>query len=100
MGPAALFDDVMREVFTRTVTAVNACGSDIVERASAALAVFYDVIISDAPRAWLYAEAAGVAAGTSSFPARTTRRCPQGVGLQVGRTHPPRFVDDGLVARR
>ena len=47
MGLAALFVYGMREVFTRTVTAVNVCGSDIVERASAALAVFCDVTISD-----------------------------------------------------
>lgn len=90
---AALFDDVMRDVFTQTLAAVDACGPDIVERASAALAVFYDVIINDVPRARLYAESAGVAAvaarkrvATDQYVAFVTEQVAAVVGSMDDRT--------------
>ncbi|SHR97983.1 transcriptional regulator [Mycobacteroides abscessus subsp. abscessus] len=57
----ALFDSVLDEVIAETIAAVAASGPDLFDRASAALAVFYDAIISDPHKARLYAESAGVA---------------------------------------
>jgi AcrR family transcriptional regulator len=58
----AVFANVMDEVFSDTVAAVESCGPGIFERASAGLAIFYDTIISDPRKARLYAESVGNAA--------------------------------------
>jgi AcrR family transcriptional regulator len=58
----AVFDSVINEVISDTVAAVELCGPDIFERASAGLAIFYDTIISDPRKARLYAESVGNAA--------------------------------------
>jgi AcrR family transcriptional regulator len=56
---ATVFDSVLDEVITETIETVNAAGPDIFERASVALAIFYDTIISDPCKARLYAESVG-----------------------------------------
>jgi AcrR family transcriptional regulator len=59
---AALFDSFIDEVIAETIARVAASGPDTFVRASAALAVFYDIIISDPRKARLYAESVGIAA--------------------------------------
>jgi AcrR family transcriptional regulator len=59
---AALFDTLADDLIARTITAVEAAGPDLYDQASAALAVFYDTVMMDPPRARLYAEAVGIAA--------------------------------------
>lgn len=58
----AVFENVLDEVISDTIAAVESCGPDIFERASAGLAIFYDTIISDPRKARLYAESVGHAA--------------------------------------
>jgi AcrR family transcriptional regulator len=57
---AALFDSVIEEVITETFAAVQAAGPDLYERASVALAIFFDTIISEPRKARLYAESVGI----------------------------------------
>lgn len=56
---ATVFDSVLDGVISETIETVNATGTDIFERASVALAIFYDTIISDPCKARLYAESVG-----------------------------------------
>ncbi|MEZ0366515.1 TetR/AcrR family transcriptional regulator [Mycobacterium sp. pUA109] len=55
----AVFDSVIDEVISDTIATVEACTPDLFDRASAALAIFYDAIISDPRKARLYAESVG-----------------------------------------